>query len=48
MLLKTAVVKPLLNKPNLDNAVLSNDRPISNLPFTFFKYLAHSFKQLCK
>ena len=30
---KTAVVKPLLKKPNLDNNVLSNYRPISNLPF---------------
>ncbi len=31
--LKTAVVKPLLKKSNLDNTVLSNYRPISNLPF---------------
>ncbi len=31
--LKTAVVKPLLKKRNLDNTVLSNYRPISNLPF---------------
>ena len=30
---KTAVVKPLLKKPNLDPNVLSNYRPISNLPF---------------
>ena len=30
---KTAVVKPLLKKPNLDPSVLSNYRPISNLPF---------------
>ena len=30
---KTAVVKPLLKKPNLDHSVLSNYRPISNLPF---------------
>ena len=31
--LKTAVVKPLLKKSNLDNTILSNYRPISNLPF---------------
>ncbi len=31
--LKTAVVKPLLEKSNLDNTILSNNRPISNLPF---------------
>ena len=31
--LKTAVVKPLLKKPNLDPSVLDNYRPISNLPF---------------
>ncbi len=31
--LKTAVVKPLLKKLNLDNTILSNYRPISNLPF---------------
>ncbi len=31
--LKTAVVKPLLKKSNLNNAMLSNYRPISNLPF---------------
>ncbi|XP_073804016.1 uncharacterized protein isoform X1 [Danio rerio] len=31
--LKTAVVKPLLKKSNLDNTLLSNYRPISNLPF---------------
>ncbi len=31
--LKTAVVKPLLKKRNLDNFILSNYRPISNLPF---------------
>ncbi len=30
---KTAVFKPLLKKCNLDNSVLSNYRPISNLPF---------------
>ncbi len=31
--LKTAVVKPLLKKCNLDNTMLSNYRLISNLPF---------------
>ncbi len=31
--LKTAVVKPLLKKRNLDNTTLNNYRPISNLPF---------------
>ncbi len=31
--LKTAVVKPLLKKRSLDNTMLSNYRPISNLPF---------------
>ncbi len=31
--LKTAVIKPLLKKINLDKSVLSNCRPISNLPF---------------
>ncbi len=31
--LKTAVVKPLLKKRNLDNTMVSNYRPISNLPF---------------
>ncbi len=31
--LKTAVVKPHLKKHNLDNTMLSNYRPISNLPF---------------
>ena len=31
--LKTAVVKPLLKKPSLDNNLLKNYRPISNLPF---------------
>ncbi len=31
--LKTAVVKPLLKKRNLDSTMLSNYRPISNLPF---------------
>ena len=31
--LQTAVVKPLLKKPNLDGNALSSYRPISNLPF---------------
>ena len=31
--LKTAVIKPLLKKNNLDTSQLSNYRPISNLPF---------------
>jgi len=31
--LKTAVVKPLLKKSNLDKTILSNYRPISNRPF---------------
>ncbi len=31
--MKTAVVKPLLKKYNLDKTILSNYRPISNLPF---------------
>ena len=30
---KTAVVKPLLKKNNLDGNALTNYRPISNLPF---------------
>lgn len=30
---KTAVIKPLLKKPNLDSGILANYRPISNLPF---------------
>ncbi len=31
--LKTAVVKPLMKKHNLDNTMLSNYRPILHLPF---------------
>ena len=31
--LKTAVIKPLLKKNNLDASILNNYRPISNLPF---------------
>ena len=30
--LKTAVIKPLLKKNNLDTSLMSNYRPISNLP----------------
>ena len=31
--LKTAVIKPLLKKDNLDKTQMNNYRPISNLPF---------------
>ena len=31
--LKSAVINPLLKKNNLDTSILSNYRPISNLPF---------------
>ncbi len=30
---KEAVVRPLLKKPGLDNEILKNYRPVSNLPF---------------
>ena len=30
---KTAVVKPLFKKSNLDPSVFNNYRPVSNLPF---------------
>lgn len=30
---KTAVIKPILKKVNLDSSILANYRPISNLPF---------------
>jgi len=30
---KTAVLKPLLKKNNLDASILNNYRPMSNLPF---------------
>ncbi len=33
MAFKTVVVKALLKKPNLDENILSNYKPISNLPF---------------
>ena len=45
--LKLAVIKPLIKKPNLDVNVLSNYRPISNLPF-LSKVLEKAIsKQLC-
>lgn len=31
--IKTAVIKPLLKKKNLDASTLNNYRPISNIPF---------------
>lgn len=46
-ILKLAVIKPLLKKPNLDVNDLSNYRPISNLPF-LSKILEKAIsKQLC-
>ena len=46
--LKLAVIKPLIKKPNLDVNVLSNYRPISNLPF-LSKILEKSISKLfCK
>ena len=45
--LKRAVIKPLIKKPILDVNVLSNYRPISNLPF-LSKVLEKAIsKQLC-
>ena len=44
--LKTAVVRPLLKKHNLDPSVLSNYRPISNLPFVGKILEKVVFKQL--
>ncbi len=46
--LKTAVVKPLLKKRNLDNTVLSNYRPKSNLPFIGTNFEKVVFNQLNK
>ncbi len=49
--LKTAVVKPLLKKSNLDSTILSNYRPISNLPFIgkiIEKVVLKSAEQLLK
>ncbi len=46
--LKTAVVKPLLKKRNLDNTMLSNYRPKSNLPFIGTNIEKVVFNQLNK
>ncbi len=46
--LKTAVVKPLLKKCNLDNTMLSNYRPISNLHFIGKIIVKEVFNQLNK
>ena len=44
---KVAVIKPLLKKPTLDSGIVSNYRPISNLPF-LSKILEKAVaKQLC-
>ena len=43
---KHAVVRPLLKKPNLDPFVLSNFRPVSNLPFLSKVLEKVVFKQL--
>src|SRR4029434_4507884 len=44
--LKTAMVRPLLKKSNLDSSVLNNFRPISNLPFLSKILEKIVFKQL--
>src|SRR4029434_4095671 len=44
--LKTALVRPLLKKSNLDSSVLINFRPISNLPFLSKILEKIVFKQL--
>ncbi|XP_032872790.1 uncharacterized protein LOC116970201, partial [Amblyraja radiata] len=44
--LKTAVIKPLLKKNNLDTSLLNNYRPISNLPFLSKIIEKAVFKQL--
>ena len=44
--LKTALVRPLLKKSNLDSSVLNNFRPISNLPFLSKILEKIVFKQL--
>lgn len=44
--LKTALVRPLLKKSNLDPTILSNFRPISNLPFLSKILEKIVFKQL--
>ncbi len=46
--LKTAVVKPLLKKRNLDNTMLSKYRPKSNLPFIGTNIEKVVFNQLNK
>ena len=43
---KIAVIKPILKKPNLDPNDLSNNRPISNLPF-LSKILEKAVWQTC-
>ena len=44
---KTAVVKPLLKKSNLDPDILSNYRPVSNFPFlSFFNFEKLVFNQV--
>ncbi len=40
--LKTAAIKPLLKKNNLDKSVMNNNRPISNLPL-----MGKQLKKLC-
>ena len=46
--LKTAVIKPLLKKNNLDASILNNYWPISNLPFVgkMFFFFLFVFNQL--
>ena len=44
---KVAVIKPLLKKPTLDPGILSNYRPISNLPFLSKVLEKAVAKQLC-
>ena len=45
--LKLAVIKPLIKKSNLDVNVLSNYKPISNLPFLSKVLEKVISKQLC-
>ena len=45
---KFAVIKPLLKKPTLDPEILSNYRPISNLPFLSKVLERVVVKQLCQ
>ena len=44
--MKTAVIKPLLKKKNLDTSVMNNYRPISNLPILSKIIEKAAFKQL--